>query len=95
MKENKFIRNISYLLLTHVLPSLIKEGNDYPNIHIKFEDHTSNIFFKMAILTFSGVVTTPPPPEDFFLGHQNAKESDQGHLPNRFYILCGHFDEIF
>ena len=65
MKENKFIRNISYLLLTHALPSLIKEGNDYPNIHIKFEDHTSNIFFKMAILIFSGGVSPPPPPRIF------------------------------
>ena len=24
--------------------------------------------------------------------HQNAKESDPGHLSNLFYILCGHFD---
>ena len=25
--------------------------------------------------------------------HQNAKQSDPGHLNNLFYILCGHFDE--
>ena len=26
-------------------------------------------------------------------GHQNAKQSDPGHLSNLFYILCGYFDE--
>ena len=25
--------------------------------------------------------------------HQNAKQSDPGHLKNLFYILSGHFDE--
>ena len=25
--------------------------------------------------------------------HQNAKQSDPGHLSNLFYIRCGHFDE--
>ena len=25
--------------------------------------------------------------------HQNAKQSDPGHLSNLFYILFGHFDE--
>ena len=31
---------------------LIKEGNDYPNIHSKFEDHTSNIFFQNGDFKF-------------------------------------------
>ena len=25
--------------------------------------------------------------------HQNAKQTDPGHLSNLFNILCGHFDE--
>ena len=33
-----------------------------------------------------------PTPREFFSGPQNQRLSDQGHLGNLHYILCGHFD---
>ena len=31
----------------------------------------------------------------FFLSHQNAKDTDPGHLRNFKFIFCVHFDEKF
>ena len=45
----------------------------------------------LKLIFLKGVVTTPLMVCRQL--HQNAKQSDPGHLSNLFYILCGHFDE--
>ena len=39
------------------------------------------------------VIPRGAPPREFSLPPQSQKESDQSHLGNLNYILCGHFDE--
>ena len=45
----------------------------------------------LTLVFLKGVVTTPLTVCRRL--HQNAKQSDPGHLSNLFYILCGHFHE--
>ena len=60
--------------------------------NMQFEWDKRHVIEKYLLLHLNpgGVVTTPL--ENFSLPPPNQKESDQSHLGNLNYILCGHFD---